>query len=85
MPNNYDYYKENYPDIAQSCNYNKYDMLKYFIDYGMSQGQRASEDFDVNVYYRTYEDLRQTFGGNLKRYYQHYIEYGYNEGRITTE
>ena len=81
----YDYYKENYPDIAQSCNYNKYDMLKYFIDYGMSQGQRASEDFDVNVYYRTYEDLRQTFGGNLKRYYQHYIEYGYNEGRITTE
>ena len=56
-------------------------VLRHFIRYGMAEGRRGSEAFDVKGYRIRYSDLRKAFGGNLKNYYYHYLNYGHKEGR----
>jgi hypothetical protein len=60
------------------------DALRHFINYGMSEGRKASVNFDVRSYQLHYYDLRRAFGDNLKAYYMHYITNGKTEGRIAT-
>ena len=56
-------------------------VLRHFINYGMSEGRRGSEAFDVYSYRTRYLDLRKAYGSNLKEYYLHYLEYGMKEHR----
>ncbi len=56
-------------------------VLRHFISYGMSEGRRGSEAFDVYSYKTRYLDLRKAYGSNLKGYYLHYLEYGMKEHR----
>ena len=56
-------------------------VLRHFINYGMSEGRRGSEAFDVYSYKTRYLDLRKAYGSNLKAYYLHYLEYGMKEHR----
>ena len=56
-------------------------VLRHFINYGMSEGRRGSEAFDVFSYRTRYLDLRKAYGSNLKEYYLHYLEYGMKEHR----
>ena len=56
-------------------------VLRHFIRYGMAEGRRGSEAFDVYGYKTRYLDLRKAFGNNLKAYYTHYLKYGLKEGR----
>ena len=56
-------------------------VLRHFINYGMSEGRRGSEAFDVYSYKTRYLDLRKAYGSNLKGYYLHYLEYGMKEHR----
>ena len=56
-------------------------VLRHFIDYGMSEGRRGSEAFDVYSYKTRFLDLRKAYGSNLKEYYLHYLEYGMKEHR----
>jgi len=56
-------------------------VLDHFINYGMSEGRRGSEAFDVYSYKTRYLDLRKAYGSNLKGYYLHYLEYGMKEHR----
>ena len=56
-------------------------VLRHFISYGMSEGRRGSEAFDVYSYKTRYLDLRKSYGSNLKGYYLHYLEYGMKEHR----
>ena len=56
-------------------------VLRHFIRYGMAEGRRGSESFDVYGYKTRYLDLRKAFGNNLKAYYTHYLKYGLKEGR----
>ena len=56
-------------------------VLRHFINYGMSEGRRGSEAFDVYSYKTRYLDLRKAYGSNLKAYYCHYLEYGMKEHR----
>ena len=56
-------------------------VLDHFINYGMSEGRRGSEAFDVYSYRTRYLDLRKAYGSNLKEYYLHYLEYGMKEHR----
>ena len=56
-------------------------VLRHFINYGMSEGRRGSEAFDVYSYRTRYLDLRKAYGSNLKEYYLHYLEYGMKERR----
>ena len=56
-------------------------VLRHFVNYGMSEGRRGSEAFDVYSYKTRYLDLRKAYGSNLKAYYCHYLEYGMKEHR----
>ena len=59
-------------------------VLRHFVNYGMSEGRRGSEAFDVQSYYNEYPDLRAAFGTDLASYYSHYLMYGKKEGRHAT-
>ena len=56
-------------------------VLRHFINYGMSEGRRGSEAFDVYSYKMRYLDLRKAYGSDLKGYYFHYLDYGMKEHR----
>lgn len=57
-------------------------LLDHFITFGMSEGRRASYNFDVTYYRQNNEDLVQQFGDDLRLYYNHYATFGYKEGRL---
>ena len=76
-----EYYLENNPDVAKWANNDKDKALQHFINYGMAEGRRGNEAFDVYGYKTRYIDLRKAFGNDLKAYYTHYLKYGLKEGR----
>ena len=55
--------------------------LRHFVRYGMAEGRRGNEAFDVYGYKTRYIDLRKAFGNDLKAYYTHFLKYGLKEGR----
>lgn len=55
--------------------------LAHFVNYGMTEGRRGAQNFDVASYRNAYADLRQAFGNDLKSYYLHYMNCGKREGR----
>ena len=76
------YYGKNNPDVVDACGEgNSEGIFEHFIHFGMAEGRRANETFDVFRYRTSYADLRSAFGDDLKAYYEHYIEYGQFEGR----
>lgn len=74
------YYNKN-KSVLSSVGYDSEKLITHFVKYGMSQGLRASEDFDVKYYQYKYSDLKKAFGNNYKMYYVHYLQYGKKEGR----
>ena len=86
------YYMGLYPDLGtyltKTTNYGSFvddtKALRHFIDYGMAEGRRGCESFDVQSYYNEYFDLRRAYGSDLKSYYLHYLDYGMAEGRHGT-
>ena len=79
-----DYYLKNNPDVAKWANNDKDKALQHFINYGMAEGRRGCEAFDVQSYYNEYADLRSAYGTNISKYYIHYMKWGKNEGRHGT-
>lgn len=79
-----DYYLAKYADLQQAFGDNPTALIKHFVEHGMSEGRKASANFDINAY-RKYADLQQAFGDDLKAYYLHYIQYGMSEGRKCVE
>lgn len=77
----YSYYNNKYSDLEAAFKGDDIDLLKHFINYGMSEGRQASESFNVQIYKSNYTDLQQAFGNDLKSYYMHYIRCGKAEGR----
>ena len=75
------YYLSHNPDVAKWTNGDKEKALEHFVQYGMSEGRRGNDAFDVQSYKNRYGDLRRAFGSTLKNYYLHYIDYGHQEGR----
>lgn len=81
---NFQYYVNHYEDIEEAYGDDEEAAFKHFVEYGMSEGRQASENFDVVSYIYQYQDLRRAFGNDLKLYYKHYAEHGYDEERIAT-
>lgn len=81
---NPEYYYQNNPDVAQLYGYHTTVLYRHFIQYGMSEGRVASENFDVQVYKACNYDLVLAFGDNNAAYYTHYLRYGLNENRKIT-
>lgn len=77
----HDYYVNNNPDIKKAFGDDRKAALAHFVNNGMNEGRRASDEFDVYSYKNRYVDLRNAFGNNLRSYYMHYINSGKIEGR----
>ena len=75
------YYVSNNEDVNQLIGTDKKALLCHFISYGMYEGRRASEEFDVVMYAKYNLDVAKMFRNDLRRYYLHYIAYGKEEGR----
>lgn len=76
------YYANAYADLKKAFGTNKTKLLEHFKAYGMKEGRKACESFDVKVYKDNNADLRKAFGAaGYERYFQHYLEYGYKENR----
>ena len=77
----YHYYMTKNPDIKNALGDDDTVVLAHFVNYGMSEGRLAKENFNVYVYKSNYVDLQSAYGNSLKPYYMHYNNYGKNEGR----
>lgn len=79
---NKEYYLKRNPDVAEYYkNGSDKDILNHFIQYGMSEGRVASDNFNISHYKAVNPDLNEKFGDDAKKYYAHYIVYGFNENR----
>ena len=58
-------------------------LLSHFLAFGMAEGRRGNEGFNVKYYQYRYDDLQGAYGTNLKEYYLHYLQFGRSEGRVT--
>ena len=75
------YYLNRYSDLKSAFGNDYAAALKHFVEYGISEGRRASEAFDVTLYKANYPDLQELFGDDNIKYVDHYLDYGINEGR----
>ena len=75
----------NNPDVKNNWGNTAEAALQHFIKYGMAEGRRGNEIFDVHFYKDNNIDLQNAFGDNWYLYYQHYLENGIREGRQASE
>jgi len=78
---NYNTYIAKNADIKKAYGSDDTAVLAHFVNYGMDEGRKASNEFTVQVYKSRYMDLQNVYGNNLKFYYLHFIHYGKSEGR----
>jgi len=79
---NYEYYLEHNADVKAAFGYDDIGALEHFVTYGMKEGRRGNEEFDVAKYKARYSDLRKAFKNDLASYYWHYLKNGITENRI---
>ncbi len=72
----YNYYVAKYPEVAEKCDYDEWKVLTYFVEYGLSQHQQGSAEFDPISYRYEYASLRQVYGDVWAGYYRHYARWG---------
>lgn len=78
---NYNYYRENNPDLVTLYGDNRESYLDHFVNVGMKEGRQGSENFNLAVYKANNPDLVSSFGDDNVKYYEHYISSGRAEGR----
>ena len=79
---NPDYYYNAYADLRSAIGNNQEKLLQHFVVFGMQEGRRGNDEFDVKAYMENNPDLVQVFGpSDYTSYYLHYITYGKKEGR----
>lgn len=79
---NYQYYRNNNPDLKKVFGNNAGAYIAHFVEHGMAEGRVASSEFDVNYYRMKYPDLNAVLKNDTKAYYIHYITAGKAEGRV---
>lgn len=78
---NSDVYCKYNPDIVEALGTDKRKLLHHFICYGMSEGRKASETFDVYAYFEFNPDIAELYSNDKKEAYLHYLENGIRENR----
>lgn len=69
-----DYYRQNYPDIAQAG----IDPLTHYLHYGWKEGRDPIQAFSTSRYLERYPDVQASALNPLL----HYLHHGYREGRL---
>lgn len=78
------YYLKIHTDVAKVYgNNNLSGAMIHWMEYGISEGRRSSEHFDVRAYLAHYQDLQNVIGNDFFKAIDHYLIYGMKEGRIT--
>ena len=80
----YSYYTKGNVDVAMAFPGDDAKVLKHFVEFGMKEGRRANDKFDVKGYKNKYGDLRAAFGNDYEKYFEHYLKYGIDEKRVGT-
>lgn len=75
-----DYYMKHNGDIVGSYP-GAEGARRHFTLYGMKEGRRGNDTFNVYAYKNRYKDLQNAYGDSLNFYYIHYLNFGYAEGR----
>ncbi len=75
------YYVENYPDLRDTCGYDRAALLKHFMTFGLSEGRNMNGLLDLVEYREKYPDLQEAFGDDWDAYVEHYLTYGAFEHR----
>lgn len=76
------YYYNNNPDLQSTIGNGGQKLLEHFVNNGMAEGRKGSDNFDVKIYKENNKDLETAYGDNLKKYYEHFLETGHKENRI---
>ena len=80
----YDDYMDRYTNLANVYGTDCAGALRYFVENGMSEGQRGSKDFDVWCYRRVNPKVRKKLLADIPAYYLHYIQEGKAKGLRAT-
>lgn len=75
------YYSDSYWDIKSAFGYNKQALYNHWVNYGRSEGRRASKAFDLGYYLGANQDLLNAFGNNYGAAFKHFITTGCYEYR----
>lgn len=76
------YYVNTYPEIVEEVGTEPLQLLYYWLDYGVANGQKASAAFSVAQYAAYNPDLQAAYGDDYTKYLMHYMARGYKENRI---
>lgn len=75
------YYRANYPEVARQHGESQEKLLKYFLEYGIKNGDQGCMEFNVEAYKKWNPELEKRYGENLSEYYYHNINEGMAEKR----
>ena len=78
----FEYYIAHNADVKAALGEDEEAVLKHFVEWGMAEGRRGNEAFDLYSYRNAWQDLRKAFGKDWKAYYNHYLDYGIQENRV---
>ena len=76
----YETYIARYSEVAEACEYDPEQVMTYFCDEGMYEGQVGNAYFDPKVALELNGHLYHMLGEEWQQYYWDYIYYGYDEG-----
>ena len=73
------YYLANNPDVKATYGEKPARAFEHFADYGMNEGRRGSESFDVHAWRASHPELEPELGNDLKSWYRRYLSGGRSE------
>ena len=80
----YDYYKDNNPELVSVIGDSYNDLLKHFLLCGIFEGRTCNPNFNPSAYASAYSDLKDKYGTDIVKYYIHYVEFGKDDDRTIT-
>ncbi len=69
-----------YAQYEEFADYSDVELLRHFMNNGMYEGKRASDEFDPDYYRAQNPDLDALYGDDYKWYYWHYLIHGVENG-----
>lgn len=78
-------YKRNNPDVVKALGTDENVLYNHWIEYGINEGRKGSNIFDVKYYIDRYPDIQEFYADTYMDAYKHFITMGYKNGRIAIE
>ena len=66
----YEYYKNNNPDVVAACGTNPAALIAHFVKNGIYEGRQGRADWNVSTYMSQHPDLVRVYGNDFSAYYK---------------